>query len=74
MLLLACEPPQITVLDVIPNRPSIVMLSRTGSVKRMGATHFAAQNRGGRGKSGAKLVDGDEVGEVRGGEEGMCNV
>lgn len=55
---------QLSITDIVPNRPSIVTLSKTGYVKRMPAGNFSTQNRGGRGKTGAKLGEGDEIGEV----------
>ena len=47
--------------DVIPNEPCVVTLSNRGYIKRGALTDFEEQGRGGKGRKGAKLKDGDFV-------------
>ncbi|KAG5188528.1 DNA topoisomerase IV, ATP/GTP binding site [Tribonema minus] len=48
--------------DLLANDNSIIVITRSGYIKRMPLEEFQAQRRGTRGKAGAKLSDpGDEV-------------
>lgn len=47
--------------DIIPNEPCVVTLSNRGYIKRGALTDFEEQGRGGKGRKGAKLKDGDFV-------------
>jgi hypothetical protein len=46
---------------MVPNDDSIVTLSERGYIKRMPLSTFAEQNRGTRGKAGAKMRDNDTM-------------
>ncbi|BDA50481.1 DNA gyrase subunit A [Coccomyxa sp. Obi] len=58
------ESGQLSVEDVIPNRPSLLVFSRKGYIKRMPTDLFSVQRRGGRGVSGARMREDDTVEEV----------
>lgn len=58
---------QVSDVDLAPNRPAVVLLSKKGYIKRVRPETFSAQRRGGRGKAGANLQKDDEIGERRGG-------
>ena len=47
--------------DLIPQKNIIVALTRNGYIKRMDDDTFAAQHRGGRGITGMKTTNGDQV-------------
>ena len=47
--------------DIIANEPCVITLSNRGYVKRVPLGDFEEQGRGGRGRKGAKLKDGDFV-------------
>jgi DNA gyrase subunit A len=51
----------VNIEDIIPNEPCIVTLSNRGYIKRVSLTEFEEQRRGGKGKRGARLKDGDFV-------------
>ncbi len=52
--------------DMIPNVPCIITLSTNGIIKRMNLADFGEQNRGGKGKRGAKLREDEIVDKVHG--------
>ncbi len=47
--------------DLIPEEPMVVTLSQRGYIKRMPLNTYQAQNRGGRGITGAKADDEDAI-------------
>lgn len=47
--------------SLIENLQSIIMITHSGYIKRMPLDQFESQNRGTRGKAGAKLGEGDRV-------------
>lgn len=50
--------------DLIPEEDVIITLTKKGYVKRMTVDTYRAQNRGGKGVTGAKMVDDDYVEKV----------
>ncbi len=52
---------ELTREDLIAEEPMVVTLSHTGYVKRNALTEYRAQNRGGRGKTGATTKEDDFV-------------
>ncbi len=52
---------EVNMEDIIANEPCMVTLSNRGYVKRVSLAEFEEQGRGGKGKKGAKLKDGDFV-------------
>ncbi|KAK9865144.1 hypothetical protein WJX84_006152 [Apatococcus fuscideae] len=50
--------------ELTPNKPSLVVISKRGYIKRMAPELFSVQHRGGRGKAGARLRDNDSIEEV----------
>ncbi len=55
---------EVNMEDIIANEPCVVTLSNRGYVKRVSLAEFDEQGRGGKGKKGAKLKDGDFVRKV----------
>lgn len=55
---------EVNMEDIIANEPCVVTLSNRGYVKRSALGDFEEQGRGGRGRKGAKLRDGDFVMKV----------
>ena len=55
---------EVNMEDIIANEPCVVTLSNRGYVKRVSLDEFEEQGRGGRGRKGAKLKDGDFVMKV----------
>jgi DNA gyrase subunit A len=47
--------------DLIPDEPTVVMLTRGGYIKRMDPDTFKAQKRGGKGVAGVKTKESDVV-------------
>ncbi len=52
---------EVNMEDIIANEPCVVTLSNRGYVKRVSLGEFEEQGRGGRGRKGARLKDGDCV-------------
>ena len=50
--------------DLIPQEEVLIVLTEEDYIKRMPATEFSAQNRGGKGIIGTKLKSGDRVATV----------
>lgn len=50
--------------DLIKKEDVVVVVSKKGFVKRLPVEEYKAQNKGGKGVIGTKLVDGDEVKEI----------
>jgi DNA gyrase subunit A len=48
-------------IDLIANEKSIILVTEQGYIKRMAVNEFEAQNRGTRGKAGAKTKEDDGV-------------
>lgn len=65
------ETGNIETADLVPNRESLVVVSRKGYVKRLREDTFATQNRATRGKSAAKLRDSGELGRPGAGKRGI---
>ena len=55
---------EVNMEDIIANEPCVVTLSNRGYIKRVSLSEFEEQGRGGKGKKGAKLKDGDFVFKV----------
>lgn len=55
------EPGMVHREDLIPEETMVVTLSHRGYIKRMGLDTYKAQNRGGRGITGAKTDDEDPI-------------
>ena len=55
---------EVNMEDIIANEPCVVTLSNRGYIKRVSLREFEEQGRGGKGKKGAKLKDGDFVFKV----------
>ena len=51
--------------DTIPNKPMMVMLSQQNYIKRIDASSFKSQKRGGKGIVGGKTKDEDEIKLIR---------
>jgi len=47
--------------DLVPNEKTIVTLTKSGYIKRMPLGTFKSQRRGGKGVSGMKVKDSDEI-------------
>ena len=52
---------EVNIEDIIANEPCVVTLSSRGYIKRASLSAFDEQGRGGKGRRGAKLKDGDYV-------------
>lgn len=50
--------------DVIPDTPTVVMITRSGYIKRLPPDTFKAQARGGKGVSGQTLKEEDAIDQV----------
>jgi len=50
--------------DVIPNENMIITLSHRGYIKRTPAINYKTQNKGGTGKTGAKIYDDDFLKDI----------
>lgn len=47
--------------DLLANERSVIIVTNSGYIKRMSLKEFEAQSRGGKGKAGTKLADGDDT-------------
>jgi len=52
---------EFSVEDVIPDTPTVVMITRVGYIKRLSPDTFKAQTRGGKGVAGVTTKEEDEV-------------
>ena len=50
--------------DLIPVQETLITITNTGYIKRLTANTYTSQNRGGKGITGAKLVEDDYVQQV----------
>ena len=50
--------------DLIPNDPTIIILTKSGYIKRLSTQSFRSQSRGGKGVKGLSVKDGDTVQQV----------
>lgn len=51
--------------DLIPNEPTVIILTNTGYIKRQSLNSFHTQHRGGKGISGMKVKDQDGIDHIR---------
>ncbi len=59
--ILAQDPDQIDIQDLIPDEEVVITLSRKGYIKRTTLSSYQQQKRGGKGLSGANLTNSDLV-------------
>ena len=50
--------------DLIPNEAAVIAMTKLGYIKRMSPDHFKAQNRGGKGIKGMKILDEDYIADL----------
>lgn len=60
----AAEAVELKKEDIIPNKPSLVVFSKKGYIKRISADAFSAQRLRGTGKAVARLKEDDSLEEV----------
>ncbi len=51
--------------DLIPNEPTVITLTNTGYIKRQSLNSFHTQQRGGKGITGMKIKDEDNIANIR---------
>lgn len=55
---------ELSEVDILPNEPNIIVVSKNGFLKRMKPSAFIVRKRGGVGVHGANLRHDDRVGEI----------
>lgn len=59
--IIEAEAKELSQEDLLANERSIIIVTQSGYIKRVPIATFEAQSRGGRGKTGAKLSDKEDV-------------
>lgn len=62
--IIADEVEQINIEDLIKNEEVIILISNLGYIKRISASAYKAQGRGGKGTNSAKLVEDDFINQL----------
>lgn len=62
--IVAGEIENVNIEDMIKEEDDVIVMSKMGYIKRMPVTTYRAQSRGGKGKSGTKLIDEDYVNQL----------
>lgn len=58
------EVEEINIEDLIQNEEMVILISNLGYIKRIPATAYKSQNRGGKGSSSGKLVEDDFLNQI----------